>query len=536
MTEFSILNIKDLIKQNLLESAEILTEFLLTTDENNEELLILYGNILKKRKQYHKALKYYSKAYEKKEKKKKPKEKEKEEEEKIKGYELQFKIGKCNAKTGNISEAIQVIKEIPSNFRSVKMETFLGHLYLRQGSQRAAVSCFLTALSKKPEAIEVAVILLKLGFDGEKLASFYETQPIWLRQLINAKGYMLKGKNMLASTHFQNLEKTKFKGNKFLASDIGSMQANQKLIQQSLVTFKELISRDKFFIYNMDVYADLLSQTRNLNELNSLATTMLISTTNHPQPWIASSLVFYSLGEEKKVIECLDKAIEISPNYDFSYLIKSRVLFEIGRNEEAGKALVRAFLLYPRFEAYELFVKLYISSSRFVEAMAKAREANKKFPGIQSSILIGISLANFIDKKQQARALLNKVMEENSNCVDALITLAQLDNEENKFDEAIEKLESKVNVLSENPSLQTKLGECYMLKEDYKKSLSHFQIALRLNPLFAPARRGVERVDNQINDQEIDEDEDDEFGEMVGMMGDDQRDDDDDDSDEDDDN
>jgi tetratricopeptide (TPR) repeat protein len=99
--------------------------------------------------------------------------------------------------------------------------------------------------------------------------------------------------------------------------------------------------------------------------------------------------------------------------------------------------------------------------------------------------------------------------------MDAVFELANLWGKEGRRNEAITLL---VKNLFTYPSekMHVKLGQLYLLEQDYSKAHEHFNSALALNPNSSLAKRGQQDTDKCIHGIHSDEDRD-EWGEVESI-------------------
>ena len=69
-----------------------------------------------------------------------------------------------------------------------------------------------------------------------------------------------------------------------------------------------------------------------------------------PIPGIIRANALFNLNKKEEAIKCIDKAIEINPNYaDASVTMKANALFYLNKREEAIKCIDKAIEINPNY-------------------------------------------------------------------------------------------------------------------------------------------------------------------------------------------
>lgn len=161
--------IKRLIDDELAESAEKVCSLYIASNQfqgNESKLLELHGDSLYALEQYSRALVEYQRALN-------PSSDDSREGqqcarsvnniETAEDARILFKQCLCQMKKGDAPSALRDMESIPQNFRTTKMNVFLGRLYKSSGLRRHAITVFQDAVRVNPFAIECIENLVSLG-------------------------------------------------------------------------------------------------------------------------------------------------------------------------------------------------------------------------------------------------------------------------------------------------------------------------------------------------------------------------------------
>ena len=206
---------------------------------------------------------------------------------------------------------------------------------------------------------------------------------------------------------------------------------------------------------------------------------------NHSQAHSNLGVIFKSLGENHKAIDCFKKSIKINPNYVDAHNNLGVIFKSLGENQKAKECYDKAIELNPNYsQAHNnlgLLFKGLGENEKAKSCYEKAIEINPNYVNAHNNLsVIFIKLKDF----QKAKGCLEKVIEINPNYVDAYNNLDQL----LKRKELLSKIKQTKN--SDN---KTKIS---LLKKDTAKS---FESSLKLtsNP-FILNRKVEAELTNQL--------------------------------------
>ena len=203
------------------------------------------------------------------------------------------------------------------------------------------------------------------------------------------------------------------------------------------------------------------------------------------------------------------------------------MLMTDGRPEHASVAFFRSNLIEPNVSNYEGLVDAYIAAGKFKEAIASAKEAISWAPRDPRAItLVGLALAHGSADRQgpgrgtkggfdKAKRTLRKALSLNPSALRPLFALVDLYLRDPDRESAIEVLKQGLEGTSSTPSdlygqehIMNRLGEVYLLEENYSQAITYFHRALGVNPNLAEAQRNLERLEKAMSGQDPDVTED----------------------------
>ena len=124
-----------------------------------------------------------------------------------------------------------------------------------------------------------------------------------------------------------------------------------------------------------------------------------------------------------------------------SIIIRGELQLLLKRPSQAVESFLQAYTIEKSLIVYRGLVHSYVEMRKFEEALRYAREAWEKIPNNpQSLTLLGAVLMNtpVEDGRVKARKCLDKALDLDPHCFDAVMTLADLNVAEQKLPEAIE--------------------------------------------------------------------------------------------------
>lgn len=102
-----------------------------------------------------------------------------------------------------------------------------------------------------------------------------------------------------------------------------------------------------------------------------------------------------------------------------------------------------------------------------------------------------------------ARKLFHEALALNNECMDAVFALFELDLEEGNFEQAIQLLEPHL-VHSRADYVHRRLADAHLMNSNVEMALKHYELALRVNPSYEPAKEGIAQATKQLSATEED--------------------------------
>ncbi|MGI8788905.1 MAG: protein kinase domain-containing protein [Pyrinomonadaceae bacterium] len=147
-------------------------------------------------------------------------------------------------------------------------------------------------------------------------------------------------------------------------------------------------------------------------------------------------------GRHAEALAEIKQARELDPLFPFAGALEGQFLLHAGRTDEALTRLQKTFELAPNFWMPHAFISsVYIEKGMYDEAIAEARKANEFSPAQTWSIALeGYALAKS-GKRDEARNLINKLMQLSNERFIPAVHIALIYNGLGETDKALEWLE-----------------------------------------------------------------------------------------------
>eukprot|EP01064_Diplonema_japonicum_P010086 TRINITY_DN1743_c0_g1_i1.p1 TRINITY_DN1743_c0_g1~~TRINITY_DN1743_c0_g1_i1.p1 ORF type:complete len:534 (+),score=75.51 TRINITY_DN1743_c0_g1_i1:96-1697(+) len=261
---------------------------------------------------------------------------------------------------------------------------------------------------------------------------------------------------------------------------------------EALSLFNKVRSIDPYFTGGMDIFSTLLRHLGQIAELNKLASECLDAAPSSPETWIVASVAKSGNSEQSAdtVISYALKAIPLSPCFHRSYLFIASHLVSAGRTQEAIKYYMKALNINRYIPSYQGIVRAYVRDKNGKAALAYAKEATDIFPSSAPAWALLGQVYHCLLKVKLARDHFTKALGIDSQCVDALLPLCDLDCEEGKHSKAINRLNSEIP----SEQLLLKKAAIYSALSQQHNAESAFQHALQLNPNSQRAKEGLRKL------------------------------------------
>ncbi|KAL5016106.1 hypothetical protein ScPMuIL_005695 [Solemya velum] len=419
--------------------------------------------------------------------------------------EVKYRMYQCLLKQKHVREAMTVLEGISSKQRTPKINLALAKLYLKAGFDRIAITCYKEVLRECPLALDAIYGLLSLGVNGADVAAIvmnglpHGTSYDWLTTLIKGQSYFCSQEYTNAVTTFKMMDaKPTLKNNIYIISSIGETRFYEGSYDLALLAFQRAHTLDPFHLKNMDLFAYLLAKEKKTKELEKLAHTLMGMTEQSPEPWIA--IGYYSLVTRKatRAVYFAQKATSIDTTNVEGFLLKGAALLDLKKTDEAWQHFQAALTLARhRYEAYHGVVECALASHNTSQALGWAARARTAIGSTARTLTLYASvMAKEPTLISKAKTNLEKAMKLDSSYLEPVYIMAELLAEEHQYEKGIELLRRQLKNHS-TCRLHQLLGDFLHQTSEIQEALDQYSIALSLDPSFAKAKEGIERVEKQ---------------------------------------
>ncbi|KAI7756585.1 hypothetical protein M8C21_009895, partial [Ambrosia artemisiifolia] len=403
--------------------------------------------------------------------------------------EVKFKIATCHCAINENRAALAEMEAIPSKSRNLQMNLLMGKLYRWSKHIRPAIACYKECLRHCPYIFEAIISLAELGVQAKDIFSLLPQTPNrtgrppfdqfdssrWLHRYVEAQCCIASNDYKGGLELFSELLQ-RFPNNVHILLEMAKVEAIIGKNDEAITNFEKVRSIDPYVVTYMDEYAMLLKLKSDPLKLNKLVHDLLTIDPARPEVYVALS-VLCERKDERAALANAEKSIKIDERHLPGYIVKGNLFLSMNQPDAAVVAFRSAQELRPDLRSYQ---DVYASSS-------SGREKAKKF--YESALRL------------------------EPGYLGAALALAELHVMEGRNNEAVTLLERYLKDWADD-SLHVKLAQVFAATNMMQDSLSHYQAALRINPLNEAAKKGLERLEKQMKgvDPDAPEEEEDNDG------------------------
>ncbi|KAI8621838.1 hypothetical protein BC830DRAFT_1163437 [Chytriomyces sp. MP71] len=413
--------------------------------------------------------------------------------------------------------AVNVIEaNIPHPARSLAVLTTLCRAYEAINNNAAnhkLVGTLSAIVRQHPFAIEPMKQLISLGQSVQHVLSLVAQSSVkggitvnvaatpvdWIEPLLHAHRFQLdcnfkdaKGKLLIAQE--------KLKSNIDLQLEIANCHVNDGNFILAHYMFDQVRQNDPYVVKHMDRYARILQSQGTPMQLNRLATDLINLTEERPEPWLVMARYLETRGDYERAMQLADKSLLLDQRHVEAHLLRGSLLLQLHNPQEATVAFRTAHQLSPSLESYRGLLESYLQCKRHNEALAIAKEAMSRIPGsARAVVLVGVALSHIPERRAQAKAAFQRALELDPKCHEALYALAGTLVAEGAHAAAVDLLQRSAGAAGSTAHvLHTRLGDIYTVMKSFEEALDQYNVALRMQAGYEPARLGYERVEKLL--------------------------------------
>ncbi|XP_067683037.1 anaphase-promoting complex subunit 7-like [Haliotis asinina] len=426
----------------------------------------------------------------------------------ISEVDVKFKLYQCLFQQKQNTEALNVLESINTKQRTAKINLALAKLYLRDGRDRSAMTCYKEVVREHPLALEAAVGLLTLGMKGADVASLimnslpHGTSCEWLSSWIKGHAYLSSKEYSNAVQTFKHMEtKTCLKDNVQLLNCVGEARFYDGQYNQAIAVFQRVHALDPLVLKNMDLYAFLLKREKKFKELQGLAQQLMCISDGATEPWVAMgyySLMCITKPKERaaRAVYFAQKAYQIDPRSIQALILKGTALLELKKIHDATLHFLEAVRLAPhRFEAYNGLIECYLSNNKIKDALTWAgRMIRTHGNSARTFTLYASVLSKDPNMISKAKPYLEKAMKMDPSSLDPVYNMCEILAQEQQHDRGIELLQKQLESHSTG-RLHQLLGDFLAQTNRIQEAMDQYIITITMEPLNVKAREGIERLE-----------------------------------------
>ena len=416
----------------------------------------------------------------------------------VSDVEIRYKIHQCCLALNNEYEALSTLEDIPPKSRVTKVHYAMAKLYQKMNMEKSAIVNYKEVLKACPLALDCAIELLHLGEHPNVVISNVCTYcPLdWLIPYIKAHGIKLSKDYSKSMSAFERLSKrVSMRGNPSILCDLATACYLTGDRESAMQHFKSCHLQDPLWLPGMDLYAYLLCEDEQRDELDKLSSSLFSASKLHPEPLIAMGYLAKLKGDVKKAVYLAARAADLDASSVQALLLKGVSLRMLGESKKIAVLHFRqAMTLAPnRIDCYCELVNCYIEDQRNNEALNIAKTALDSVGYTPDSLVLCASTFVSDSSYDQAIRMVDRALNINPHHLGAIQLRCRIAVRQEKYADAIKLLEEAVQRYGSS-RLHTMLANCYLETSRFSEAVDHYNIALSLNSNNNEAKAGLDKV------------------------------------------
>jgi tetratricopeptide (TPR) repeat protein len=184
-------------------------------------------------------------------------------------------------------------------------------------------------------------------------------------------------------------------------------------------------------------------------------------------------------------------AVKQDPNLAVAW---AWIAFNSGDPQEVGAARAKALSLVPKLSPAERLMVGWIvrvQQGNFIEGISLMNDMLAMYPKDKHLLYLAANWLLLENGNDQAQKLLEKALAIDKNFPAALNDLAYIDARNRKYDQAFAAMDRYVAMLPKEPNPQDSYGELLRMAGNFEGSLTHYRLALKIDPDFVTSQLGL---------------------------------------------
>ena len=184
-------------------------------------------------------------------------------------------------------------------------------------------------------------------------------------------------------------------------------------------------------------------------------------------------------------------AVKEDPNLAVAW---AWIAFNSGNPQEVSAARAKALSLVPRLTPGEQLMVGWIArvqEGNYIEGIALMNDMLEMYPKDKHLIYLAANWLLGENGNDQAQRLLEKALALDKNFPAALNDLAYVDARNRRFERAFVEMDRYVSLLPKEPNPQDSYGELLRMAGNFEGSLTHYRLALKIDPDFVTSQLGL---------------------------------------------